>query len=84
MKTEFEPEEIRALATEVAKILHGMQQENGKGPLVDIGGLAEHLNVPKSWVYEKTRDKSNGSIPRVNVGKYVRFNIHEVLEWLKS
>ena len=83
MKTAFEPEEIRAIATEVAAILHEMQQENYKSPLVDVDGLAEYLNVPTSWVYEQTRNRGTGSIPRVKVGKYVRFNIYEVLEWLK-
>ena len=51
--------------------------------LLTTDELAEVLKVPKSWVYEKTRDKGNDSIPRVRVGKYVRFNIHDVLEWLK-
>ena len=83
MKTEFEPEEIRALASEVATILNEIQQEKHNTPLVDVDGLAEYLNVPTSWVYEQTRNRGNGSIPRIKVGKYVRFNIHEVLEWLK-
>ena len=83
MKTEFEPEEIRTLASEVATVLNEMRQEKYNKPLVDVEGLAEYLNVPTTWVYEQTRNKSNGSIPRIKVGKYVRFNIYEVLEWLK-
>ena len=83
MKTEFETEDIKAIAREVAAILNEMQQENYKGPLVDVDGLAEYLNVPTSWVYEQTRNRGDGCIPKVKVGKYVRFNIYEVLEWLK-
>jgi len=48
--------------------------------LLSVNELAEKLNVPISWVYGKTR---TGSIPMVRVGKYVRFQFDEVLEWLK-
>jgi len=83
MKTLLEQEDIDAIADNVADLVLLRLKENHNTSLVDIDGLAEHLNVPKSWVYEKTRDKTKGSIPRVMVGKYVRFNINEVLEWLK-
>jgi excisionase family DNA binding protein len=83
MKMQFELEDIRALANTVAEVVIAKLKDNQNAVLVDIDGLAEYLNVPKSWVYEKTRDKNKGSIPRVKVGKYVRFNIHDVLEWLK-
>ena len=82
MKISFEKEDIRSIAEAVTEIVFKRLKENQNNSLLDIDGLAEHLRVPKSWVYEKTRDKSNGSIPRVMVGKYVRFNIHDVLEWL--
>jgi excisionase family DNA binding protein len=45
--------------------------------------LATALKVPKSWVYARTREIGPGSIPRIKVGKYLRFNRSEVLEWLK-
>ena len=79
----YEPEDIKVIAREVATILHEMRAEHGNATLVDVEALAKHLNVPASWVYEQTRNKGNGSIPRLKVGKYVRFNIHDVLEWLK-
>lgn len=83
MKTAFEEEDIKAIASTVAEIVLEKIKESQNSSLLDTDGLAEYLNVPKSWVYERTRVKGNGSIPRVMVGKYVRFNIHDVLEWLK-
>ena len=45
--------------------------------------MAERLKVPKSWLYSRTRETGPGSIPRVKVGKYIRFVESEVMEWLK-
>ena len=39
-------------------------------------GLAQLLNLPLSWVYERTR---RGEIPGFKVGKYWRFQEREVL-----
>ena len=49
--------------------------------LVDVGKVAEVLGVPKSWIYERTR---KGTIPMHRIGKYVRFNLDDVLEWAKA
>ena len=46
--------------------------------------LAESLNVPTSWIYSRTRETGLGAMPRINVGKYRRFILSDVLEWLKS
>ncbi|HUT70228.1 MAG TPA: helix-turn-helix domain-containing protein [Desulfatiglandales bacterium] len=54
-------------------------QEN----LITIDELAETLKVPKSWVYGKTRQTGPEAIPRVKVGKYIRFVESEVMAWLK-
>ena len=83
MKVSLEQEDIQALTDSIAQVVLLKLKDNQKSSLVDIDGLAEYLNVPKSWVYEKTRNKSKGSIPRVQAGKYVRFNIPDVLEWLE-
>ena len=83
MKTELEEQDIEIFANRVAKILHEKQQDDYNTSLMDTKALAKYLSVPKSWVYEKTRDKGHGSIPRVKVGRYLRFNIKEVLEWLE-
>ena len=83
MHIEFDPTDIEKISNRVAEIVCENLKETQNTSLVDTDGLAAYLNVSKSWVYEKTRNKGNGSIPRVMVGKYVRFNIHDVLEWLK-
>jgi len=46
-----------------------------------VGELAEVLDVPKSWIYERTR---HNEIPHFKMGKYVRFDIDEVQKWLEA
>jgi predicted DNA-binding transcriptional regulator AlpA len=52
--------------------------------LVGVNELAESLNVPKSWVYSRTRETGPDAMPRIKVGKYCRFVLNDVLDWLKS
>ena len=51
--------------------------------LLTVDEMAETLKVPKSWLYSRTREKGTGAIPRVKVGKYIRFVESEVMDWLK-
>ena len=46
--------------------------------------LAKSLNVPKSWVYSRTRETGPDAMPRIKVGKYCRFVLNDVLEWLQG
>ena len=48
-----------------------------------IEEMAKELRVPKSWLYSRTRQRGTGAIPRVRVGKYIRFVKSEVMEWLR-
>ncbi len=57
------------------------QNGHGKGSLLKPEELAVSLNVPASWVYEQTRQ---GNIPAHRLGRYVRFDLHEVLASLKK
>jgi excisionase family DNA binding protein len=52
--------------------------------LLTIDELAKQLRVPKSWVYSRTRKTGKGSIPRIRVGKYLRFDLEQVMNWLKE
>lgn len=52
--------------------------------LLTVDELAESLNVPKSWVYSRTRESGPDSMPRIKVGKYCRFVLNDVLAWLKN
>ena len=38
--------------------------------------LAKRLKLPVSWVYEQSRQ---GNIPTHRLGRYIRFDLHEVL-----
>lgn len=51
--------------------------------LITIDQLADMWQVSKSWVYSRTRQTGPGSIPRVKVGKFVRFDLDAVTEWLQ-
>lgn len=49
--------------------------------LVGIKTMAEKLDVPESWLYSRTR---TGEIPHYKIGKYVRFDVSEVMEWIRK
>jgi excisionase family DNA binding protein len=52
--------------------------------LLTVDELAESLNVKKSWVYSKSRETGPDAMPMIKVGKYCRFVLDDVLDWLKS
>jgi excisionase family DNA binding protein len=52
--------------------------------LLSVDELSDSLNVPKSWVYSRSREKGPGAMPRIKVGKYVRFELDKVMEWLRE
>ena len=52
--------------------------------LLTVDELAEHLSTPKSWIYHRTKQKEPGRIPHYRVGKYCRFHLPTVLEWLQK
>lgn len=52
--------------------------ENKK--LVTVKELAEILNVPVSWIYQRTR-VGQSAIPHVKFGKYVRFDSDAVIRF---
>jgi len=43
--------------------------------------LAERLKVPLSWVYEQSRQ---GNIPTHKLGRYIRFDLQEVIDSQKK
>src|SRR5207249_3441189 len=49
--------------------------------LLNAAEVAELLAVPESWVREHTR---NGSLPRVQLGRYIRYRREAILVWLGS
>ena len=49
--------------------------------LLTADDVAELLAVPVSWVREHTR---SGAIPHVPLGRYVRYERSDVLDWVAS
>jgi excisionase family DNA binding protein len=49
--------------------------------LISIKEMASKLDVPPSWLYSRTR---TNDVPHYKVGKYVRFDVDQVMEWIKK
>ena len=47
-----------------------------------IEELAEKLRVKKSWIYRRTMESGPAAIPRIKVGKFLRFDPGAVEQWL--
>jgi len=52
------------------------QNGHRESSLLTAEELAKHLKVSLSWVYEQSRQ---GNIPTHRIGRYLRFDLHEVL-----
>jgi len=52
--------------------------------LLTVEDLASQLKVKPSWIYGETRKTGPGTIPRIKVGKYLRFSMEDVMDWLKA
>ncbi len=48
--------------------------------------LADYLGVPRTWIYDRTREGGPEVIPHLKFGKYVRFDPSsgEFQDWLKG
>ena len=51
--------------------------------LLTVEEVAFLLKVPKSWIYEHTRESVGQRLPHIKLGKYLRFFEGEVREFLK-
>jgi excisionase family DNA binding protein len=70
---------------EIAEKVRQKINEHSSSGLMTVADLANHLHVPKGWVYDRTRvSVEAGGIPCFKIGKYVRFNLPEVLKWLRE
>lgn len=49
--------------------------------LVGVAELSSILGVKESWVYGKSKC---GEIPTIHVGRYLRFDVREVLRYLAA
>ena len=51
--------------------------------LLSVEEVAELLQVPVSWVYERTRRRGRDRLPGFRLGKYWRFDEAELRAWLE-
>lgn len=51
---------------------------------LSVKELADKLNVPKSWIYSRTRETGPEAIPLIKVGKYCRFVLADVIGWMEK
>jgi excisionase family DNA binding protein len=60
-------------------VKEAIREANGNGHTAELltpEDLADRLKVPLSWVYEQSRQ---GNIPTHRIGRYIRFDLHEVI-----
>ena len=85
MRTEFEREDIRAIAKELFEMLKPLLGVNKNTTLedkiYDVKELAEYLRVDTSWVYNQV---SLRNIPHFKIGKYPRFKKSEIDKWINK
>ncbi len=51
--------------------------------LLTVEEVSKLLQVPRSWVYERTRRRGLEQLPHLKVGKYLRFEESAVREFLE-
>lgn len=54
-----------------------------KQQLATVEQMAEMLQVPKSWIYDRTR-QGQEAIPFIRLGAYVRFDAEAVINFFKT
>ncbi len=58
-------------------------EEEGIRELLTPDELAKRLKVSKSWIYQRTM-QGPGALPHIKVGKYLRFDADEVMEFIRK
>lgn len=66
----------RSLTTEK---IEQAQNERLTNKFLTVDDVSILLQVPKSWVYEKSR---RNEIPHKKIGKYLRFDRTEIMDWM--
>lgn len=51
--------------------------------LITVKELSQVLNVPTSWIYQRTC-MGQKAIPHVKMGKYVRFDAEQVIDFFNK
>ncbi len=52
--------------------------------LLTIKEMAGQLKVKPSWLYFRTMQSGDDAIPRIMIGKYIRFDSPKVMAWIEK
>ena len=52
--------------------------------LLTVREVAAMLQVPVSWIYERTRRKGADQLPFIKLGKYLRFRSADIEQYLEQ
>ena len=52
--------------------------------ILTLAEIADRLKVSQRWVYEKTRNRCQDPLPCIRIGRYLRFDWHDVSAWLQQ
>jgi len=53
------------------------------GELLTVEELAALLKLKKSWIYDRTNAKDGERLPHIRLGRYIRFELSAVLDYLR-
>jgi excisionase family DNA binding protein len=59
------------------------EERPGESSLLTVHEVAELLQVPVSWVYERTRRHGAEQLPHFKIGKYLRFEERALVEFIQ-
>ncbi len=72
MKLQIEPDDLKAIAKEVADLLGPLlsgQNNKERDNIFDVSCLADYLTVSPKWVYDHVHE-----LPHFKLGGFLRFN----------
>jgi excisionase family DNA binding protein len=72
---------LDAIRQAVREEIRAAQNGHATTELLTTEELAAKLKVPRSWIYEQSRQ---GRIPTHRIGRYIRFDFQEVLASQKN
>jgi excisionase family DNA binding protein len=87
MKTELEPQDIKAIVEELIESLKPVLSSNGGNGrheddgIFDVKELADYLSVSPSWIYNRTHLKE---IPHLKIDGQLRFRKRDIDKWLNA
>ena len=84
MKIEIEPEDIKAIASEVTAMLKPLLERNIQKEdetFLTVKDLQMYLKVSQQWIYERTHLKE---IPHIKIDGQLRFRKIEIDKWINT